>query len=72
MYYTRCDSVLREWWAHKHPDTPLPTYAVTPVNKNLQGHPEGPRLWGMKCHGVLLMIEFTRTTHAPCMYQGTF
>jgi hypothetical protein len=36
MYCMRCDSVLREWWAHRHPDTPLPPDAVTPVNNNLQ------------------------------------
>jgi hypothetical protein len=39
MYYMRSDSVFREWWTNRHPDTPLPPYAVTPVLKNLQGHP---------------------------------
>jgi hypothetical protein len=72
MYYMRCDSVFREWWNDIHPDTPLPPDAVTPVNKNLQGHPEGPRLWGIQCHSVLLLLKFTPTTHAPCLYQGTF
>jgi hypothetical protein len=72
MYYMRCDSVFWEWWADRHPDTPLPPDAVTPVNKNLKGHPEVPRLWGIKCHSVLLLLEFTPTTHAPCLYQGTF
>jgi hypothetical protein len=72
MYYMRCDSVFREWWKNRHPDTPLPPDAVTPVLKNLQGHPEGPRLWGIKCHSVLIALDFTPTTHAPCLYQGTF
>jgi hypothetical protein len=72
MYDMRCDNVFREWWTYRHPDTPLPPYAVTPVNKNIQGHPEGPLLWGINCHSVLLMLEFTPTTHATCLYQGTF
>jgi hypothetical protein len=72
MYYMRCDSVFREWWKNRHPDTPLPLDAVTPVLKNLQGHPEGPRLWGINCHSVLIALDFTPTTHAPCLYQGTF
>jgi hypothetical protein len=72
MYYMRCDSVFREWCTERHPDTPLPPDAATPVNKNLQGHPEGPRLWGIKCHSVLILLKFTPTTHAPCLYQGTF
>jgi hypothetical protein len=38
MYYMRCESIFREWWTARHPDTPLPTDAVTPINKNLQGH----------------------------------
>jgi hypothetical protein len=72
MYYMRCDSVILELWTDRHPDTPLPPDEVTSVNKNFQGHPEGPRLWGTKCHIVLLLLEFTPTTHAPCLYQGTF
>jgi hypothetical protein len=39
MYYMRCESFFLEWWADRHPDTPLPPDAVTPVNKYLQGHP---------------------------------
>jgi hypothetical protein len=58
--------------AHRHPDTPLHPDAVTPINKNLQWHPEGPRLWGIKYHRVLLMLKFKPTTHAQCLYQGTF
>jgi hypothetical protein len=37
MYYMHCDSVFWEWWTNRHPDTPLPPDAFTPVNKNLQG-----------------------------------
>jgi hypothetical protein len=72
IYYVHCDSVFWEWWTDRHPDIPLPPDAVTPVNNNLQGHPEGSRLWDIKCHSVLLLLKFTPTTHAPCLYQGTF
>jgi hypothetical protein len=46
--------------------------AVVPVLKNLQGHPEGPNLWSVRSHGVLLALNFKNTTHAPCLYYGTF
>jgi hypothetical protein len=72
MYYMRCDIVFKEWWNKKHPDTPLPPDAVAPVPKNLQGHPEGPWLWGIKFHSVLIALDFTPTTHDQCLYQGTF
>jgi hypothetical protein len=51
---------------------PLPPDAVVPVLNNLQGHTEGPRLWSVRSHGVLIALEFKNTTHAPCLYYGTF
>jgi hypothetical protein len=33
MYNMRCDSVFREWWENRHPDTPLPPDAVTPSSR---------------------------------------
>jgi hypothetical protein len=72
MYYMHCDRVFRDWWAERNPTTPLHPDAVAPVLKNLQGHPEGPRLWSVRSHGVLIALEFKNTTHAPCLYYGTF
>jgi hypothetical protein len=54
------------------PYDPLPPDAVVPVLKNLQGHPEGPRFWSVQSHGVILPLDFKNTTHAPCLYYGTF
>jgi hypothetical protein len=54
------------------PYYPLPPDAVVPVLKNLQGHPECPRLWSVRSHGVLIALEFKDTTHAPFLYYGTF
>jgi hypothetical protein len=52
--------------------SPIPPDAVVPVLNNLQGHPEGPRLSSVRSHGVLIALEFKKTTHAPCLYYGTF
>jgi hypothetical protein len=72
MYYMHCDRVFRDWWAERNPTTPLPPGAVVHVLKNLQGRPEGPRLWSVRSHGVLIALEFKNTTHAHCLYYGTF
>jgi hypothetical protein len=72
MYCMHCDQGFHDWWAEHYPTTPLPPDAVVPVLKNLQGHPEGPRLWSVRSHGVLIALEFKNTTHAPCLYYGTF
>jgi hypothetical protein len=49
-----------------------PPDAVVPVLKNLQSHPEGPRLWAIRCHAVLIVLNFKNTTHAPCLNHGIF
>jgi hypothetical protein len=67
MYYMHCDRVFHDWWAERNPTIPLPPDAVFPVLKNLQGHPEGPRLWSVRSYGVLIALEFKNTTHAPCL-----
>jgi hypothetical protein len=72
MYYMHCDRVFCHWWAERNPTISLPPDAVVPVLKNLQGHPEGPRLWSVRSRGVLIALEFKNTTHAPCLYYGTF
>jgi hypothetical protein len=71
IYHMRYDRVFRYFWAYKHPDIPLPPDVVVPVLKNLEGHPEGPRLWAVRCHTVLVKIKFKNTEHAPCFYHGT-
>jgi hypothetical protein len=58
-----CDQVFRDWWAERYPTIPLPSDAVIPVLKNLQGHPEVPRLWSARSHGVLIALYFKNTTH---------
>jgi hypothetical protein len=72
MYYMHCDRGFCDWWAERNRNIPLPPDAVVPVLRNLQGHPEGPRLWSVRSHGVRIALEFKNTTHAPCLYYGTF
>jgi hypothetical protein len=55
-----------------HRDMHLPPDAVVLVLNNLQGHPEGPRLLVIRCHGFLITLKFKATTHAPCLYYSTF
>jgi hypothetical protein len=72
MYYMRCDQVFKDLWKKWHPDTSLPPNEVVPVMNNLQVHPEGPRLWAIHCHAVVITLMFKNTTHAPCLYHGIF
>jgi len=72
VYYMRVDDVFRDWWNNRFPDMPLPPNAVVPVKKNLQGHPEAPKQWSKKIDKLLKQLGFKATTHAPCLYIGTF
>jgi hypothetical protein len=72
MYYMHCDQVFQDWWAERNPTIPLPPDTFVTVLKNLQGHPEVPRLWSVRYHGVLIALEFKNTTHGRSLYYGTF
>jgi hypothetical protein len=72
MYQMRCDAVFRDWWKRTHLDISLSPDAIVPVLKNLQGHPEGPRLWSVRCHDIIIALKFKATTYASCLYHGTF
>jgi hypothetical protein len=49
-----------------------PPDMVVPVLKNLQGHHEGPHLWVIHFHAVLIALKINSTTHAPCLYHSIF
>ena len=69
-FYVAVDTQFREWWkAQGKPD--IPRGYVLPVKHALQGHPESPRLWATKIHGILKTLGFKATTHEPCLYIGT-
>lgn len=70
-YYMYVDAQFAAWWIHcGHP--PIPKGHVIPVLNNLQGHPEAPRQWALHIDHILRAMGFTPTTHATCLYRGTF
>jgi hypothetical protein len=71
QYCMRVDDAFRNWWNKRFPQLPLPCDAVIPIDKNLQGHPEGPRQWSIHIDRILRVhFGLTLTTHAPCLYCG--
>lgn len=68
-FYMSTDEVFRNWWTEHLKQPPIPPGYVIPILKNLQGHPEGPRLWNKHVDNLLRnKLGFTPTTHEPCLY----
>jgi hypothetical protein len=69
-FYMHVDNQFREWWTDHLGNPPIPAGYVLPVLKNLQGHPEAPRLWHKHIHRILIEeMEFQCTTHETCLYH---
>eukprot|EP00980_Cylindrotheca_fusiformis_P001334 scaffold334_cov95-Cylindrotheca_fusiformis.AAC.2 len=48
---------------------PIPDGYVIPILRNLQGHPEAPRLWSKHIDKIIRKtLGFQPTTHEPCLY----
>jgi hypothetical protein len=63
------DEQFRDWWENCLGKPPIPRGWVIPILRNLQGHPEAPRLWHKHIDGILIAkMGFTHTTHEPCLY----
>jgi Reverse transcriptase (RNA-dependent DNA polymerase) len=57
------------WWTKHLRRPPIPKGYVIPILKNLQGHPEAPRLWHKHIDNILInKLNFDHTTHEPCLY----
>ena len=68
-FYMEVDAPFREWWTEHLGHPPIPLGWVVPINKNLQGHPEAPRLWSKHINRIIIHdLHFTPTTHEPCLY----
>jgi hypothetical protein len=68
-FFMQVDTQFREWWTDCLGNPPIPDGYVIPILKNLQGHPEGPRLWDIHIRGIVCdKMGFTHTTHEPCLY----
>jgi hypothetical protein len=73
MYYMRVDDVFRNWWTRRFPAKPLLRGCAIPVHRNLQGHPEAPRMWSNHIDRILTdVLHLTSVTHSPCLYSGVF
>jgi hypothetical protein len=71
-YFMVIDQQFRDWWDNKLKLPAIPYGYVLPVLKNLQGHPEAPRLWHLHIQAILLnTMGFDHTTHEPCLYWRT-
>lgn len=71
-YYIRPDAQFKLWWTEHLKRPPIPEGYVIPVQRNMQGHPEAPRLWSRHCHQLITDLGFKATRHEPCLYRGTF
>mmetsp|Transcript_5974 Transcript_5974/g.9129 ORF Transcript_5974/g.9129 Transcript_5974/m.9129 type:complete len:117 (-) Transcript_5974:2461-2811(-) len=66
------DEQFMDWWINELKREPFPKEWVIPILKNLQGHPEAPRLWEKHINGILRQaLKFQQTTHEPCVYHRT-
>jgi hypothetical protein len=68
-FYIRPDKPFCDWYYARFGKT-IPTGWVVPVLAAMQGHPESPRLWEKHCDKILRSLQFTPTTHEPCLYSG--
>ena len=69
-FYMYVDEQFHDWWTQHLGHPPVPHGHVIPIRKNLQGHPEGPRLWNKYIDKLLTeKMHFKPTTHEPCLYH---
>ena len=70
IFYMKIDEAFQDWWVNHKGREPLDTKWVIPVLKNLQGHPEAPRLWNRYVHHTILedKMGFKSCTHEPNLY----
>eukprot|EP00934_Nitzschia_sp_Nitz4_P000755 Nitzschia sp. Nitz4//scaffold72_size95085//6004//8247//NITZ4_004742-RA/size95085-processed-gene-0.2-mRNA-1//1//CDS//3329557321//755//frame0 len=69
QFYMKIDEPFIDWWTNHLHRAPIPYGWVIPILKNLQGHPEAPRLWSLHIEAIITFhLHFTATTHEPCLY----
>ena len=63
------DKQFHEWWTECLGNPTIPYGQVIPILKNLQGHPDGPRLWHKHIHGIMINdLGFQACTNEHCLY----
>lgn len=69
LFYMQVDPQFQQWWTEHLGKAPIQERWVIPILKNLQGHPEAPRLWSRHIDRILQdKMGFIPTTHEPCLY----
>lgn len=69
-FYMEVDDQFNTWWTQHLGKPPIPQGYVIPILKNLQGHPEAPRLWSKHIDDIIQnKLHFASTTHEPCLYH---
>ena len=64
-YFMVIDQQFRNWWENKLHLPSIPYGHDLPVLKNLQGHPEAPRLWHLHILAILLNTCLLYTSPSP-------
>jgi Reverse transcriptase (RNA-dependent DNA polymerase) len=68
-FFMEVDDRFLNWWADCLGNDPIPKGWVIPILRNLQGHPEAPRLWHTHINAILVnVLGFHHRTHEPCLY----
>jgi hypothetical protein len=68
-FFMEVDAQFLDWWVNCLGNKPIPIGWVIPILRNLQGHPEAPRLWHKHINNILVNeLGFDHTTHEPCLY----
>ena len=71
-FYMEVDAPFLDWWVNYLGQEPIPLGWVIPIHKNLQGHPEAPRLWHKHINNILIdKLGFDHCTHESCLYFKT-
>ncbi len=70
--YIQADPQYVEWYNKQNSTAPIDPSYVLPVHHALQGHPESPRLWEGHINTKLNEMGFCNSSHAPCLYHGTY
>ena len=72
-YYICPDAAFKNWWENCLKQEPIKDGQVIPILRNMQGHPEAPRLWSKHIHKILTeRLQLKPTVHEPCLYSGRY
>ena len=72
-YYIRPDAAFNNWRENFLKRESIKDGQVIPILRNMQGHPEAPRVWSKHIHKILMeRLQLKPTVHEPCLYSGQY